>query len=231
MPRCPKENPTNTATERRGYTKQISEFKDQTFGHIPLKLVLSPPPRSGHQRTPQREHVSSTALRNDEISRPQAVFNTVSHSKEEMKFALILLCLSVIVGCQSSKRSEAARTAVQVESLVDMLFNGNERAKADAWEKLDRLCGSNEPAMSTLVKEMNKPKYISKEKGLDKLGDSKWKKRMLLAGLIDSITTEDFHTNTSVHGWNPDYSFDLINQWWLKTNTDEIEPVGSDQPM
>ncbi|MDA3874173.1 MAG: hypothetical protein PF795_09450 [Kiritimatiellae bacterium] len=68
--------------------------------------------------------------------------------------------------------------------------------------------------LPVLVQEMNDSQYISEELNLNKLEDPKWQKRMLIARLIEEVSEQDFSVRTTAHGWNPDYSFDLINKWW-----------------
>ena len=67
-----------------------------------------------------------------------------------------------------------------------------------------------------LIEEMNKEIYLSDNKNIEKLNDSKWQKRIWIARLIEDITQLEFACRTSVHGEYPNYSFNKINEWWQK---------------
>ncbi|MDF3131246.1 hypothetical protein P0Y35_18725 [Kiritimatiellaeota bacterium B1221] len=79
-----------------------------------------------------------------------------------------------------------------------------------------KLVSKGVEVLPILIQEMNDSQYISEELDHKVLGDQKWQKRILIAGVIEDVSEQDFSVRTTAHGWNPDYSFDLINEWWKK---------------
>jgi hypothetical protein len=88
--------------------------------------------------------------------------------------------------------------------------------KGEGWESLGKaraqIVELGPSVLPVLVAEMNKTNYISDPEAIG--FDERWGMRMRLASVVQSISGEDFKCNTSVHGWNRDYSFNAINDWW-----------------
>jgi len=152
-----------------------------------------------------------------------------------MKSQKLLLAISLFLFVSTTPKLSIASSgneiASDVQRLVETLFSDREAEKADAHLKLCRLAEGELSGLEALINEMNKPQYLSSARNLEKLNDPKWKKRIWLAGIVEFATKEDFKVKSSAHGWDPDISFRLINEWWAKYKKRKLEQDGTGQPM
>ena len=127
----------------------------------------------------------------------------------------IIVC-SFVVALVSCAAKRPTTTAPASASSVQTLLSGLLSTDTDEVVQAHRaLVNRGEDVLPELIEEMNKPDYLSHEQNtIKKLGDPRWINRMRLAGVIQDISQQDFSVRTTAHGWDPDYSFDLINTWW-----------------
>ena len=128
--------------------------------------------------------------------------------------AIIVCSLAVaLVSCAAKRPTTTAPASPSsFQTLLSGLLSTDTNEVVQAHMAL---VSRGDNVLPELIEEMNKPDYISQEENtIKKLGDPRWINRMRLAGVIQDISKQDFSVTTTAHGWDPDYSFDLINTWW-----------------
>lgn len=129
-----------------------------------------------------------------------------------MKIFVILFLFQLAVHGADIPTNTPPAVATNFVRLLPLLTSTNITDRMKAHMGLKELGKS---VLPLLVAEMNKTNYLSSEKSrIKKLGDERWQNRMSMARAVQAISREDFSCNTTVHGWDPDYSFNAINDWW-----------------